>query len=187
VTSPNLDRLAAEGARFSNCFVASPQCSPNRSAIVTGRTPHTTSTSRLHTPLPDWEPTFLEPLKSRGYFTGAYRKVHQGAAFDKRWDFYGAARQPFSTFFEKLPQGRPFFLHVGFTEPHRPYRRGVFTPPHDSARVRVPEFLPDLPEVREDLAMYYDFIPRDHRPAEAAQDAGTELSSPAHRRRLQRP
>lgn len=160
VTTPNLDRLAAEGARFENCFVASPQCSPNRSAILTGCTPHTTSTSRLHTPLPDWEPTFLEPLKSRGYYAGAFRKVHQGAAFDRRWDFYGTAKEPFASFFDKLPQGRPFFLHLGFTEPHRPYRRGVFSPPHDAAKVRVPAFLPDLPEVREDLAMYYDFIAR---------------------------
>lgn len=160
VTSPNLDRLASEGARFDHCFVASPQCSPNRSAILTGCAPHTTSTSRLHTPLPDWEPTFLEPLKARGYFSGAFRKVHQGAAFDKRWDFYGTAKDPFAAFFDKLPAGRPFFLHVGFTEPHRPYRRGVFSPPHDPAKVRVPAFLPDLPEVREDLAMYYDFIGR---------------------------
>jgi arylsulfatase A-like enzyme len=143
VTSPNLDRLASEGARFSNCFVASPQCSPNRSAILTGCSPHTTSTSRLHTPLPDWEPSFLEPLKARGYFSGAFRKVHQGAAFDKRWDFYGNAQAPFSAFFDKLPTGRPFFLHVGFTEPHRPYKRGVFSPPHDPAKVRLPAFLPD--------------------------------------------
>ncbi|MBX5495721.1 MAG: sulfatase-like hydrolase/transferase, partial [Bryobacteraceae bacterium] len=78
IRTPNLDRLASEGMRFNNCYVASPQCSPNRSAILTGCTPHTTATSRLHTPMPEWEPTFLEPLKERGYFVGAYRKVHQG-------------------------------------------------------------------------------------------------------------
>jgi arylsulfatase A-like enzyme len=160
VTTPNLDRLAARGMRFTHCFVASPQCSPNRSAILTGATPHTTSTSRLHTPMPPWETTFVDLLKKRGYFTGAFRKVHQGKAFDKRWDFYGDAKAPFERFFDAAPKGRPFFLHVGFTDPHRPYKPGAFSPPHDPAKVRLPRFLPDRPEVRADLAHYADSIAR---------------------------
>ncbi|HYO84428.1 MAG TPA: sulfatase-like hydrolase/transferase, partial [Bryobacteraceae bacterium] len=71
VTTPNLDRMAAAGMRFDNCIVSSPQCSPNRSSIFTGCAPHTTATSRLHTPMPPWEQSILEPLKAAGYFTGA--------------------------------------------------------------------------------------------------------------------
>src|SRR5574340_347462 len=160
VRTPNLDRMAAEGMRFNNCYVSSPQCSPNRSSIFTGCTPHTTSTSRLHTPMPDWEPSFLEPLKDRGYFAGAFRKVHQGASFDRRWNFYGPAKMPFEKFFDALPAGRPFWLQLGFTDPHRPYGDGAFDPPHDPKTVRVPPFLPDLPEVRRDIAHYYDRIAR---------------------------
>jgi N-sulfoglucosamine sulfohydrolase len=159
VQTPNLDRMASEGMRFNHCYVSSPQCSPNRSSIFTGCAPHTTSTSRLHTPMPPWEPTFLEPLKERGYFTGAFRKVHQGPEFDKRWDFYGG-NAPFEKFFDAAPSGRPFFLHSGFTDPHRPYKPGAFSPPHDPAKVIVPPYLPDLPEVRQDIAHYYDFIAR---------------------------
>lgn len=161
VRTPNLDRLAREGVRFANCFVASPQCSPNRSAIFTGCAPHTTSTSRLHTPMPPWEPSFLEQLKARGYFTGGFRKVHQGNEFNSRFDFYTADRKAkFEAFFDKLPTGKPFFLHVGFTDPHRPYSKGAVTPPHDPAKVRLPRFLPDSAEVRDDLARYHDFISR---------------------------
>jgi N-sulfoglucosamine sulfohydrolase len=160
IHTPNLDRMAREGMRFNHCYVASPQCSPNRSAIFTGCAPHTTSTSRLHTPMPPWERTFLEPLKERGYFVGAFRKVHQGKEFDRRWDFYGDRNSPFRSFFDRASKDRPFFLHVGFTEPHRPYRPGVFSPPHDAAKMRVPPHLPDTPEVREDLAMYHDAISR---------------------------
>lgn len=160
VHTPNLDRLAREGMRFHHCYVSSPQCSPNRSSIFTGCTPHTTATSRLHTPMPEWEQTFLEPLKERGYFVGAFRKVHQGDDFNRRWDFYGDHAVPFERFFEALPAGRPFFLHVGFTDPHRPYRPGAFDPPHDRKLVRVPPFLPDTAEVRQDLAHYYDAIAR---------------------------
>jgi arylsulfatase A-like enzyme len=160
IRTPNLDRLASEGMRFTNAFVTSPQCSPSRSSMFTGCTPHTTCTSRLHTPLPEWEPSFLEPLKSRGYYTGAYRKVHQGAGFDKRWHFSRGTGVPFEEFFDSAPPDRPFFLHAGFTDPHRPYRPGAFSPPHDPAAVRVPAFLPDFPEVRRDLAFYYDAIAR---------------------------
>jgi arylsulfatase A-like enzyme len=160
VRTPNLDRLAAGGLRFNHCYVSSPQCSPNRSSLFTGCTPHTTSTSRLHTPMPPWERSFLEPLKERNYFCGAFRKVHQGKEFDRRWDFYGDRGTPFKRFFDALPASKPFFLHVGFTDPHRPYKAGAFSPPHDPSKVRVPAFLPDTPEVRQDLAHYHDSIAR---------------------------
>jgi arylsulfatase A-like enzyme len=160
VRTPNLDRLAQSGMRFENCFVSSPQCSPNRSSIFTGCTPHTTCTSRLHTPMPEWEPTFLEPLKEAGYFTGAFRKVHQGRAFEKRFDFYAGRDAGWEKFFDAIPAGRPFWLQAGFTDPHRPYKPGAFSPPHDPGKVEIPNFLPDDPEVRRDLANYYDFIAR---------------------------
>jgi arylsulfatase A-like enzyme len=110
--------------------------------------------------MPEWEQTFLEPLKERGYFVGAFRKVHQGEDFNRRWDFYGDHSVPFEKFFDDLPSSRPFFLHVGFTDPHRPYRPGAFDPPHDPKLVPVPRFLPDAAEVRQDLAHYYDAIAR---------------------------
>jgi len=160
LTSPNLDRLAQQGMRFDHAFVSSPQCSPNRSSILSGCFPHTIGASRLHVPYPDYEPSIVEMLKQKGYHTGAYRKVHQGEAFDRRFDFRAGAREPFRSFFDKRPASAPFFLHVGFTDPHRPYRPGAFSPPHDPARARVPDFLPDTRAVREDLALYYDAIAR---------------------------
>jgi N-sulfoglucosamine sulfohydrolase len=160
VTTPNLDRLAAGGMRFTNSFVASPQCSPNRSAIFTGCTPHSTSTSRLHTPMAPWEPTFLEPLQERGYFTGALKKVHQGDRFNERLSFYDPKIENYDAFFDRVPKDSPFWLQVGFTDPHRAYKPGAFDPPHDPKRVKIPAFLPDTPEVRQDLAHYYDFIAR---------------------------
>lgn len=159
VHSPNLDRLAAQGIRFDKAFVASPQCSPSRSSIVTGQMPQATGTSRLHAPLRD-VPTALDALASAGYFLGAYRKVHLGDQVEAKWDFRGDDEEPFTSFFDRLPADRPFFLHIGFDDPHRPYEDGAFDPPHDPAKVVVPHFLPDTPEVRADLARYYDEIAR---------------------------
>lgn len=168
IRTPNIDRLAAEGCRFTRAYVASPQCSPSRSAAFTGQAPHTTGTSRLHAPLQSRYTSVLEPLKEAGYFVGTYRKVHLGASFTNRWDFDGSADGAynhedadgvtFRTFFDERPDGAPFFLHVGLTEPHRPYQENTIDEPHDPAAVEVPPFLPDTDPVRRDLALYYDEI-----------------------------
>jgi arylsulfatase A-like enzyme len=94
--TPHLDRLAAEGTRFTTAYVASPICSPSRAAIMTGRAParlHLTTflpgrpdtvTQRLlHPPmrqqLPLEEVTLAEALRARGYATAAIGKWHLGA------------------------------------------------------------------------------------------------------------
>jgi arylsulfatase A-like enzyme len=160
IRTPNLDRLASQGVRYDRAYVTSPQCSPNRSAILTGEFPHTIGTSRLHVKMPERQTTIVEHLKERGYFIGAFRKVHQGPEFEKRLGFYRGPKAAWKEFFDALPADRPFFLHAGFTDPHRPYSPGAVSPPHDPAMVRIPEWLPDTPEIRRDLALYYDEIAR---------------------------
>jgi arylsulfatase A-like enzyme len=114
IRARNLDRMAASGMRFERAYVSCPQCSPTRSSIFTGWA--------LHTSLPPWEPTIIDALKERGYFTSILKKHHQGAHFEGRLDFYHAEID-FAKFFSALPARRPFFLQVGFTDPHRPYRK----------------------------------------------------------------
>ena len=58
------------------------------------------------------------------------------------------------------PEGQPFFLWLAALDPHRPYDEGILDRPHTVSEVRVPPTLPDLPEVRQDLALYYDEITR---------------------------
>lgn len=127
---------------------------------MTGRSPHATGTSRLHSPLTDEYDTVLDALRRGGYHVGAFRKVHLGESFQKRWQFYGGDDVPFEKFFRDRPRDHPFFLWVGFHDPHRPYEPGVVSPPQDPSRLRVPGFLPDTTAVRRDLANYYDEIAR---------------------------
>jgi arylsulfatase A-like enzyme len=167
IRTPALDRLAAEGALFRNAYASSPQCSPSRASMVTGRSPHATGTSRLHAMLTAQHDTVVDALRRAGYHAAAYRKVHLGSAFQIRWDRYGGEGVAFDTFFRDRPRGRPFFLWVGFEDPHRPYAPGAAAAPHDPASVRVPDFLPDTAEVRRDLTSYADEIAR--MDAEVAQ------------------
>lgn len=160
VHTPNIDRLASEGLRFERAFAPSPSCSPSRSAILTGRPPHETGTARFGSPMPLAQKTVLEYLKGARYYTGAFKKVHQGAEFWQRWDFKGL-HKPVHTFFDARPKDRPFYLHIGYHDPHRPYLPGERYPEKNPrASIAVPSFLPDTPAVRKDIAHYYEAIER---------------------------
>jgi N-sulfoglucosamine sulfohydrolase len=160
VHTPNIDRLAREGLRVERCFAPSPSCSPSRSAILTGEPPHETGTSRFRSPMPATQKTMLEYLKPANYYTAAFKKVHQGTAFWSRWDYKGL-HKPIRSFFEARPKDRPFYLHIGYHDPHRPYLPGERYPEKNSrSSVKVPAFLPDTPGVRKDIAHYYEAIER---------------------------
>jgi arylsulfatase A-like enzyme len=159
IGTPNLDGLAQTSTRFTRAYAPSPQCSPTRASLLTGRSPHVTGASRLHAPaLPEF-PSIITMLKGAGYFTGAYRKTHQ-PLIEKQFDFYGDDAEPLESFFQQRPNDAPFFLWFGSQDPHRPYFKGAFEPPHSPSAVHVPDFLPDTEEVRKDLARYYDRISR---------------------------
>jgi arylsulfatase A-like enzyme len=156
IHTPALDRLAAEGALFTSAYTTSPQCSPARAAIATGRSPHATGTSRLHATLTAEHDTVIDMLKRSGYHVAALRKVHLGEPFQSHWDFYGGDEVPLERFFLQRPKDRPFFLWVGFHDPHRPYDMHPPAP----ADIQVPSYLPDTPAVRGDLADYQAEIER---------------------------
>jgi len=109
--------------------------------------------------VPEHFTNIIELLKESGYYTGAYRKIHQQTVADD-FDYYGDSDVPLNHFFDTLPENSPFFLWFGSTDPHRSYGSGAFLPPHKPSEITVPEFLPDTPIVRQDLAYYYDEIAR---------------------------
>jgi arylsulfatase A-like enzyme len=187
IRTPNLDRLAREGMLFRNAFLTASSCSPSRSSVITGRYPHNTGAEQLHWPLPADQVTFVEKLKEAGYWTAAAGKWHLGDAVKDRFDLVveadpsgfqlpaakdGAAAKPVMVandasgssdwipVMRKRPDGKPFFLWLASLDPHRDYRHGIVNPPHQPEDVRLPPHLPDTPEVREDLALYYDEIAR---------------------------
>ncbi|MBD3256387.1 MAG: sulfatase-like hydrolase/transferase [Candidatus Lokiarchaeota archaeon] len=76
VKTPNLDRLAQEGVRFTNAYCANPMCMPNRASIFTGVYPNVHGLRSNGINLPNRVETFVETLRNRGYITYNVGKMH---------------------------------------------------------------------------------------------------------------
>jgi N-sulfoglucosamine sulfohydrolase len=160
VRTPNIQRLARSGLLVRYAFGTSPQCSPSRISILSGRYPHASRTEDLHTPLPPGQRLLPTYLQARGYFTGHMAKTHYGPLAERQFQWYAKETAAALPRFLDAAGDRPFFLWVGFHEPHRPYDSEPPPGGHSPARVAVPPHLADTPETRADLARYYDAIAR---------------------------
>jgi len=112
--TPNLDRLAGEGTRFTQFYVGAPVCSPSRAALMTGRYPRragllgNASSSKGHAGMPTEQVTIAEMMKAAGYATGHVGKWHlgytpetmpNGQGFDESFGHMGGCIDNYSHFF----------------------------------------------------------------------------------------
>ena len=184
VRTPNMDRLASEDTRFTHAFATTPSCSASRSVILSGLQNHKNGQyGHAHLPANFHSQPHVQSipriLKAQGFRTGVVGKLHVQPADVYPWDYEQTAQfgnrdvwdmgQKVREFLAES-EGQPFYLHVGFSDPHRAGGPGGFANHRDyqnvdareysPADVTVPEFLPDQPEVRAELAQYYQSIDR---------------------------
>lgn len=164
IRTPHIDRLAAEGLKFTSAFLTCSSCSPTRCSIMTGRYPHSTGAMELHQPLPADQVVFPGLLKKAGYYTASAGKWHLGEPAKTSFDaVVGGGPSGCERWVETLrnrPKDKPFFLWLASIDPHRGYQPNTIPQPHEQEDAVVPPFLPDVPETRKDLGMYYDEITR---------------------------
>jgi N-sulfoglucosamine sulfohydrolase len=160
--SPNIDRLAAEGARFTRCFTHAPVCAPSRSGLITGMYPTTIGTHHMRSKLIAPPLAFTTWLRRAGYFVAWPGKT------DFNFDVPPDAFDSTADWTKNLPR-QPFFAYVNFVDSHessirmkdkyKSFTAGLNPDErHDPAKISVPPYHPDTPEVRRDLANYYDLV-----------------------------
>jgi N-sulfoglucosamine sulfohydrolase len=176
VRTPNVDRVARQGVRFTHAFVAAPSCTPSRAALLTGQAVHRLEEGgNLHGFLPKAYPVYPDLFEEAGYVVG-YTGKGWGPG---RFEAGGRARNPagtlfksFDEFMERRAKGRPFCFWFGSTDPHRPYEPGTGARSGmKPERVQVPRFLPDTAAVRNDLLDYYLEVQRFDRDLGSVIDA----------------
>lgn len=175
VVSPNLDAFAASGVRFANSFCTAPSCSPSRASIFTGRYPHNHGVMGLCHGRFGWdlnpdEQHLAQILRAAGYQTAVAGVFHETRSGPERCGYERADLRQRATvatdnalrFLREFQPDRPFFLCVGYFEPHRTSPtgdpdadEGFLAPgmqPETSRGVVVPGYLADTPGTRTELA-----------------------------------
>jgi arylsulfatase A-like enzyme len=178
VETPTIDGLASEGVRFENYHCTAPQCSPSRGSIMTGKHPHNNGMIGLNHhgwDLDDGEKTLPMYLGGAGYETHLFGLQHEANAperlgYHEAWTESRRApdvAEAVGSFLADRDPGaeRPFFASVGFFEPHRlggpEDGWGYHAPQYDAPNpddVEPLPYLPDHPDIREELAGLYGMI-----------------------------
>lgn len=176
VRTPVFDRLAAEGVRFTHAFAASPSCTPSRASLLTGQAPHRLAEgAQLWSHLPARFAVYPDLLEASGYLVGHAGKGWGPGSLEpggRTRNPAGPRHDSFAAFLAARPAGRPFAFWFGSSDPHRPYEQGSGVRAGiDLARLRVPAFLPDRPEVRGDVADYLAEVERFDRDIGALVEA----------------
>ena len=176
--TPNLDRLAAQGCRWTHCFSTAGVCAPARSAVITGmyaisigthhmRTTHRhPETPELPTPysavVPHYVKCFTEYLRAAGYYcTNNVKTDYQFGPPLTAWDELGAEAH-----WRNRPRPeQPFFAVFNPTRTHESgmwLERGTASS-FDPKDMQLPPTFPDTPKVREAMALMYTHIERSDR------------------------
>ncbi len=180
VKTPNLDKLASDGMRFTEAFLTTSSCSPSRTSIISGLYPHNTDAEQLSWPLPDYKKTFVQQLKAAGYWTGLAGKYHMGdpvrddfdvlhemqwidapIGLDRRLKGDGSGCDEWIQLLQERPKDKPFFTWLASFDAHRPFYDDNSCPKvHTEDDVVLPPYVPGTDLVKKDYSLYYDEITR---------------------------
>lgn len=154
-TTPNLDALAKKGMIYTRAISNAPVCAPARTTIISGMYPPSTGSEHMRsmTSLPAQFKMYPAYLRKMGYYcTNNSKEDYNLKKEGEVWDESGRKGH-----WKNRPKGKPFFAIFNSTVSHESQiRKRPHKQVHDPAKVRIPAYHPDHPEVRKDWAQYYD-------------------------------
>lgn len=179
-STPNIDRLASEGVRYTNVYSVSGVCAPSRAALITGMYPTTIGAQHMRTmsrtsaiadikdpellAIPTYEAVprpevkcFTEYLRAEGYYcTNNSKEDYQFRRPITAWDESGREAH----WKNRIDKNAPFFavFNSNITHESQVWQRADEPMRIDPAAVTLPPYYPDHPIVRRDLARHYSNI-----------------------------
>lgn len=167
VPTPAMQQFAEDGVLYRKAFTAAPTCSPSRACLLTGCSAHSNGMLGLaHRgwKLNDYNTHLGNVLKKNGYKTAlsGIQHIASGENDQDPWQVIGYDKClcPNGRDIDKVSESAaeyiqrehesPFFLSIGFFHTHRPFEEP--SPEENPNYIKPPAPLPDLPEVREDMA-----------------------------------
>ena len=165
--TPNIDRLAKQGARFTRAFTHAGVCAPSRSGLITGMHPTTIGTHymRCKGVPPEYVKCFTEYLRAAGYYCTNDNKTDYNfdaplTAWDDNrvgahWRNRSAKDQPFFSVIN-LVSTHESQIRLGEKQQAARREKLAASERHDLAKMVLPPYYPDTPIVRQDLANCYD-------------------------------
>lgn len=186
-TTPSIDQLALESARYTHAFATSPVCSPSRACLINGcmAPAQGAHAMRSQIPIPTALSGFPTLLREVGYYTTNKVKTDYNSGAENRiteaaWDECSEQAD-----WRGRGKNQPFFTVINLMESHQT-RSMVWSYPqfqkevqshlsdseiHDPNLVPLPPYYPDTPLVRKTVARYYDCVTRmDQRVGEILAD-----------------
>ncbi len=181
VKTPNLDRLASQGIRYTRAFAHAGVCAPARSGLITCMYPTTIGSMHMRTANPsgkfDYYPSslpqfgyevvpppyvkcFTEYLRAAGsYCTNRTKTDYQFNPPITAWDRLILWKEGGADWRDR-EKGQPFFTVINFTTTHESRIRipAGKKSKRNLANITLPPYYPDTPLVRNDFACYYDNI-----------------------------
>ena len=157
--TPNLDRFAKRSLRYTKASSTAPVCAPARTTIISGIYPPATGAEHMRsmTRLPVDFKMYPVYLRELGYYcTNNSKEDYNLEKVGNVWDDSGRKAH-----WKNRPDGKPFFAIFNHTISHESQIRNKINPAdriHDPAKVSLPAYHPDTPEVRKDWAQYHDRI-----------------------------
>ncbi|MCW0484516.1 sulfatase family protein [Gaoshiqia sediminis] len=159
--TPNIDKFASEGIRFTNGFQAAPMCSPTRHNLLTGLWPVKTGAYPNHTNAIEGTLSIVQQLKPAGYQVALVGKSHVNPESVFPWDLYAPLTKSndlnfaaIDSFIEDCTSNdQPFCLVVTTNQPHTPWNKGnpdLFNP----EKLTLPPYYVDTKETRQMLCKY---------------------------------